>query len=101
MNFKVLANFIMLISLGAFAYGANIYMQADKEAAALGAELRKLGYKGELPQPGSTADLQRKAKQEEAKKYFFLGGAIFLLGAGMSAAATSPVKETEKSQETA
>jgi hypothetical protein len=92
MNFKVFANFIMLASVGILGYGAQIWMQADKEAEAIAVELRKHGLTGELPQPGSTADLQRKAKREEAQKYFLIGGVVFLLGAGMSVAAKEEPK---------
>lgn len=84
MDFKMLAQFVMLAGLGVFAYGGYQYQSAETKAEQRIKQTgRQLGFFGGVV-AGLDAQAMLQSEQQEAKKLMGIGGGILFLGFALS-----------------
>ena len=95
MDFKILAQFVMVAGLAVFGYGGYQYRNAEVKAdQQIKQASRQMGGFGAII-AGMGAQGNQQYEQQEAKKFMGIGGGILFLGFGLSAAAHGKKKEPD------
>lgn len=95
MDFKILAQFVMLAGLAVFGYGGYQYKNAEvKSNQQIKQASRQMGGFGAMI-AGMGAQENQQHEQQEGKKLMGIGGGILFLGFALSAAAHGKKKEAE------
>lgn len=96
MDFKILAQFVMVAGLAVFGYGGFMYQSAETKAnQQIKQASKQMGGFGAMI-AGMGAQANQQQEQQEAKKFMGIGGGILFLGAAISAAAHAKQKSADK-----
>lgn len=96
MDFRKLAQFVLLAGFVAFAYGGFKYLQANAEAKKrTEAAAQQMGFFGAVL-GGMDAATEKQAAQKAATQFMIVGGVIIFFGFAVAVSVKKP-KESSKS----